>query len=266
MFTLSNTYCRVMGILNVTPDSFADGGRYNLVDDAVNHALAMFKAGASIIDIGGESSHPNAIPISTDEELSRVIPVIESLRQFSDCVLSIDTKKTIVMKEAVNAGASLINDVTALATAQALNTVASLDVPICLMHQQDLEQQDIIKEIVDFFVKKIAECEVHGIAKERLILDPGFGFNKSVEQNLTMINRLTEFGSLQLPLLVGVSRKGTISKVTACAKEDRLWGSLGLNCIAAYNGASLLRVHDVEQTVMTVTMVNALNESVANLR
>ena len=248
----------VMGVLNITPDSFSDGGKYVEVDTAVAHALAMIEQGADIIDIGGQSSHPSASPVSADEELSRVMPIIERLRQICTTPLSIDTDKAQVMHEALSAGAGMVNDVSALNDTQAFDVCKNFDVPVCLMHARDCEQENIIDDCVVFFEDKIKQCMSQGLKREHLILDPGFGFNKTVEQNLEIINQFDKLLAFELPLLIGVSRKGSLSKITGCDKADRLWGSLALNCLACERGASLFRVHDVKETVLALKTVKAV--------
>jgi len=247
-----------MGVLNITPDSFSDGGKYIEVDAAVAHALTMIEQGVDIIDIGGQSSHPNASPISADEELSRVMPVIKRLRQISSTPLSIDTDKAQVMHEALSAGVTMVNDVTALSDSQAYDVCKNFDVPVCVMHSRPYENSDIIEDCLAFFEEKITRCVKQGVSRERLILDPGFGFNKSVAQNLSIIKRLGELLVFDLPLLIGVSRKGSISKISGCDKSDRLWGSLALNCLAYEKGVNLFRVHDVKETVLVLKTVKAV--------
>ena len=248
----------VMGVLNITPDSFSDGGKYVEADAAVAHALNMIEQGVDIIDIGGQSSHPNASPISADEELSRVMPVIEQLRQVSAIPLSIDTDKAQVMHEALSAGVAMVNDVNALRDIQALDVCKNFDVPVCIMHSRRCEHRPIIEDCLAFFEEKITQCVKLGVSRERLILDPGFGFNKSVEQNLAIIKRFDELLVFDLPLLIGVSRKGSISKISDCDKSDRLWGSLALNCLAYERGANLFRVHDVKETVLALKTIKAV--------
>ncbi len=251
---------RVMGILNVTPDSFSDGGRYKHLDSAQQQALAMIDAGVSIIDIGGESTRPGASAVSTDEELSRVIPIIGRIREHSDIWISIDTSKAEVMKEAVNAGADLINDVRALQEPNALSVAAQLQVPVCLMHMQGApatmqanpSYEDLFKEITFFLNERITQCEQHGLARENIIIDPGFGFGKTVEQNYQLLAKFEYFHQLGLPLLAGMSRKSMIFKLLDKKPTDILAGSLACATIAAMKGAQIIRVHDVEETVEVV--------------
>lgn len=248
---------QVMGILNVTPDSFSDGGRYVDIDAALRQAESMQKEGASIIDIGGESTRPNATVVSLQEELDRVLPVIERCREALDITLSIDTYKAEVMTAAVKAGAGLINDVRALQSPGALAAAAETSVPICLMHMQGSPQtmqsaptyDNIIEEITDFFSARIQACQEAGIAKNRLILDPGFGFGKTVVHNLQIVSQLQHFQSLGCPLLLGVSRKSTIGAVLEREVDDRLAGSLALSSLAIERGARIIRAHDVKATM-----------------
>jgi len=245
-----------MGILNVTPDSFFDGGRYHGADSAVARALSMVEEGADIIDIGGESTRPGAAPISADQELARVLPVVESLRNQSRVTISIDTSTAGVMRQAAGAGVNLINDVRALQREGALEAAAATGLPVCLMHmkgnpsnmQQDPRYDDLIGEITHFFQARIEACQRAGIDRESLILDPGFGFGKTPVHNLQLLNRLVEFKELGLPLLVGLSRKSTIGKILEGITEDRLMGSVAGAVIAVKNGASIIRTHDVKAT------------------
>lgn len=260
---------RIMGILNITHDSFYDGGRYRDLDQACLRVEAMIQEGVDLIDIGGESSRPEAQAISLDEELSRIIPVIERIRQFSDICISIDTCKAPVMREAVLAGATLINDINALRGQNALSTAAELNVPVCLMHMQGTPEtmqirpyygNDVIHEISDFFHERIHACLHAGIARENLLLDPGFGFGKSVEHNLLIVKRLAEFECHQLPLLLGVSRKSTIGHILQKPVQDRLYGSLALTMLAALHGVAILRTHDIFETKQVLQMLEAVRQ------
>ena len=245
----------VMGILNATPDSFSDGGRYVAPDRAVAHALDMIRDGVDIIDIGGESTRPGAPPVSTAEELDRVMPVMERLRSETDLPLSLDTSKTTVMAAALPL-VDLVNDVTALRDDGAIPLLASVDTPVCLMHMQGEPRtmqaaphyEDVVREVHDFFEQRIAACEAGGIDRHRLILDIGFGFGKLPVHNLTLVNRLETFLDLGAPLLVGLSRKSTIGKIV----EDLLMGSVAGGLFALSRGARILRVHDVAETVAAV--------------
>lgn len=262
----------VMGIVNVTPDSFFDGGRYDSADKAVERALTMVDEGADIVDIGGESTRPGAEPIGSDEELSRVIPVIETLRRASDVAISVDTSTAQVMEQAVQAGANLINDVRALQRQGALDAAAGSGLPVCLMHmkgdpstmQENPRYDDLIAEIIQFFQGRIEACGQAGIDRDRLILDPGFGFGKTPDHNLQLLNRLERFRELELPLLVGLSRKSTIGKILDARGDERLFGSVAGAVIAVKNGASIIRTHDVKPTREALKVTWAImNEKLA---
>jgi dihydropteroate synthase len=262
-----------MGILNVTPDSFSDGGDFANVDDALDHALEMVEQGVDLIDIGGESTRPGAAVVSIEEELARVTPVIEALRRRVDIPLSIDTSAPEVMTQAAAMGVSLINDVRGLRRAGALQAAQKTGLPVCLMHMQgdpetmqlDPHYQNLIEDVKDFFAERIQACEQAGLAKERLILDPGFGFGKSPTDNLTLINRLAEFKSFELPILVGLSRKSTMSKLLeqqnfnpSQQEADIIEASVAGALLAIERGASIVRVHDVKQTVIALKVRQAI--------
>ncbi len=255
----------VMGILNVTPDSFSDGGHFNLIDQAVEQGALMLRQGASIIDIGGESTRPGAKAVNADEELQRVIPVIEALRQRFDCAISIDTSKASVMRAAVAAGANIVNDVKALAAPGCMEAVAELNVPVCLMHMQGEPRtmqhnpvyNDVVEDVKAFFTTRVAQCSAAGIDPSNICLDPGFGFGKTLTQNYQLLNQLESFESLGLPLLVGMSRKSMIGNILNNQIEERLSGSLACAVIAAMKGAAILRVHDVKETVEVLKIVAA---------
>lgn len=258
---------RVMGVLNVTPDSFSDGGRYLAADDALRQAEKMVAAGASIIDIGGESTRPGAAPVSTDEELARVIPVIERLAGALDVVLSVDTSKPAVMREAVAAGAGLVNDVTALRAPGAVQEVAGLAVPVCLMHMQGEPRtmqsgpryDDVVADVGAFLGDRIAVCEAAGIPRERLLVDPGFGFGKTLEHNLALLRGLERLATLGVPLLVGLSRKSMLGTLTGRPVEARIAASVAAALIAVQNGARIVRVHDVPETVDALAVWRAVD-------
>ncbi len=247
---------QIMGILNVTPDSFSDGARYQHLDKALFHAEQMIRDGASIIDIGGESARPGADEVSLDEELYRVIPVIERLASELDVWLSVDTYKPEVMNESIRAGAHLINDICALQEPGALSVVAESGVPVCLMHmqgkprtmQQAPHYNNLCGEIYAFFQERINTALVAGIKKEQLILDPGFGFGKTLEQNYELLGRLDHFHTLDLPLLVGMSRKSMIGQLLDRPVTERTAGSIAAALFAVQQGASIIRVHDVKET------------------
>lgn len=263
---LDLTRVQVMGILNITPDSFSDGGVFLEPERAVAHARAMVAAGAAIIDIGGESTRPGAESVSEAEELERVIPVIEALAGAIEVPISVDTSKPGVMRAAVAAGAGLINDVYALRETGAVEAAAELEVPVCLMHmrgeprtmQVNPEYEDVVGEVRAFLKERIAVCEAAGIHRQRLLADPGFGFGKSPEHNLTLLRRLEAFTALGVPVLAGLSRKSLIGHVLGRPMDERLAGSIALAVLAATRGARILRVHDVAETVDAVRMVEAV--------
>ncbi|WP_288476180.1 dihydropteroate synthase [uncultured Pseudomonas sp.] len=257
---------KVMGILNVTPDSFSDGGRYTAVESALRHAEGMVSAGAAIIDVGGESTRPGAPAVSEAEELDRVVPVIEAIARELDVVISMDTSTPAVMREGARAGAGLINDVRSLRRPGALETAAATDLAICLMHmrgepgtmQQAPVYADVAGEVGAFLAEQVARCEAVGISRQRLVLDPGYGFAKTLEHNLELFRRQAELLAFGLPLLVGVSRKSMIGAVTGRPVEGRLAGGLALAALALVKGAQILRVHDVAETVDVVKMITAV--------
>ena len=258
---------RVMGILNVTPDSFSDGGRFNRFDDAIRQAHQMVADGAAIIDIGGESTRPGAAAVSVEDEIKRVVPVIAALAQEIDVPISIDTSKPEVMTAAVNAGAGMINDVNALQAVGTLELAASLDVPVCLMHmqgeprtmQQDPTYEDVVEEVYRFLEQRIDACVVAGVARENIVIDPGFGFGKTLGHNLQLLKRLSRFADLGVPILVGISRKSMIGQITGCEFDERLAGSLAAATLATWLGASIIRVHDVKETVAAVAIAAAVH-------
>jgi dihydropteroate synthase len=255
----------IMGILNVTPDSFSDAGQFFSLENALRHADLMVNQGADIIDIGGESTRPGAEAVSVEEELHRVVPVVEAIRSRLDVLISVDTSTPEVMLAAAKAGASMINDVRALRKDGALQAAQFTGLPVCLMHMQgnpmtmqmDPVYNDLIGEVHLFFSERIAVCLEVGIEKANLLLDPGFGFGKTVRHNLQLINQLSAFKDLGCPLLVGLSRKSTIGKVLQSEAEDRLIGSLVGAVWAFSKGASILRVHDVAETLAALTMARA---------
>jgi len=258
----------VMGILNVTPDSFSDGGRFNEPDAARRQARAMCAEGAAIIDVGGESTRPGAVGVSAGEEIARVVPVIQAIRGGLDAVISVDTSKPEVMRAAVAAGAQMINDVRALREPGALEAVAELGVPVCLMHMQGEPRsmqhaphyEDVVAEVRDFLLERAAFCERAGIAPRQIVLDPGLGFGKTLQHNLWLLRNLSSFTNLSYPLLVGMSRKRMIGEVTGAALDQRLAGSLSLAVQAAQSGAHIFRVHDVRATVDALAMLTATRD------
>ncbi|RUO44425.1 dihydropteroate synthase [Aliidiomarina taiwanensis] len=255
----------VMGILNVTPDSFSDGGQFNNIDTALLQAEQMVADGAHWLDIGGESTRPGASEVSVQEELDRVIPVIERIRTQLDVKVSVDTSKAHVMTEAVSAGAHMINDIRALQEPGALTAAAAAGVKVCLMHMQgqprtmqaDPHYEDVVADIVDFFQQRIQQCEAAGIQKSQLLIDPGFGFGKTLRHNYQLLQRLSAFHQLELPLLVGMSRKSMLGKVTGKGVNERLAASVAAATIAALKGAHIIRVHDVAETMDAVNIVTA---------
>lgn len=257
-----------MGVLNVTPDSFSDGGRNLSVANAVQSAKCMINQGADMIDIGGESTRPNAQMVSLKEELERTIPVIETLAQTSHTPISIDTSKPQIMIQAVKAGASMINDVYALRTQGALEVASELDVEVCLMHMQGVPKNmqlnpvydDVVEDIKHFFTNRIEACIVAGINENRLILDPGFGFGKTYKHNLEILHRFDEFKGFGLPLLAGLSRKSMIGQMLGGrAVNERITGSVAGAIIASQKGADIVRVHDVQETKDGLMVLESVN-------
>ncbi|MFS7252367.1 dihydropteroate synthase [Rahnella rivi] len=262
---LNLTFPQVMGILNVTPDSFSDGGRHNSLDLALRHAEAMINAGATLLDIGGESTRPGAAEVSEDEELARVVPVVEAIVRRFDVWISVDTSKAIVIREAARAGMHLINDIRSLQEPGALQAAAETGLPVCLMHMQGQPKtmqhspkyEDVVAEVAEYFVEQIARCENAGIPKSKLLLDPGFGFGKNLNHNYQLLARLAEFHHFGLPLLVGMSRKSMVGQLLHVSPEQRVTGSVACAVIAAMQGAQIVRVHDVKETVEAMRVVEA---------
>ena len=257
---------RVMGIVNVTPDSFSDGGHYSTIDAAIAHALRLVSEGADLLDVGGESTRPGAVEVSEAEELQRVIPVIEALAKQITIPIAIDTSKPGVMRAAVNAGASIINDVFALRRDDALDVAAELKVPVILMHMQGKPDSmqaaphydDAVVEVHSFLTQRIFACEMAGISKKNIVIDPGFGFGKSLEHNLALLAHLQRFVELGVPVLAGLSRKAFIGTLTGRDVNDRVYGSVAAALIAAQNGAKIIRVHDVAATVDALKIWNSV--------
>jgi dihydropteroate synthase len=258
---------KIMGILNLTPDSFSDGGNYTQIDKALKHTEQMLAQGAVFIDVGGESTRPGAPEVPVQQELHRVIPVIEAIKQRFDTVVSIDTSKAVVMTEAVMAGAAFINDVRALREPGALEAASAAGVAVCLMHMQGKPRSmqsaptyaDVVAEVYAFLQDRIAACENAGIDKSQIIVDPGFGFGKSLEHNFQLLEGFESFHDLAVPLLAGMSRKSMLGELLGRDVTERLAGSIALATIAAQKGAQIIRVHDVKQTADAVKVVSKLN-------
>ncbi|MCK7458209.1 dihydropteroate synthase [Idiomarina aminovorans] len=259
---------QVMGIVNVTPDSFSDGGEYNRLNDAIDHVAQLINEGADIVDIGGESTRPGSFVVSEEQELSRVIPLVEAVQRRFDISISVDTTKPGVMIESIKAGANLINDVNALKETGALEALAVTNAKVCLMHmqgeprnmQKNPHYDEVVCDVKAFLQERIQACENAGIGRDRIWLDPGFGFGKSQRHNYQLLQRLQAFHELQLPLLVGLSRKSMIGHATGREVKQRLAGSLAAATIAAMKGARIIRVHDVKETVDAMKVVAATLE------
>lgn len=262
---LDLSHPQVMGILNVTPDSFSDGGHHNNLDKALQHAQLMLSAGATLIDIGGESTRPGALEVSEQEELDRVVPVVEALANRFDVWLSVDTSKAAVIAESARAGTHLINDIRSLQEPGALEAAAQSELPVCLMHMQGQPQSmqqsphydDLLADINQFFKHHIERCVAAGIAKNKLLLDPGFGFGKNLAHNYQLLARLAELHHFELPLLVGMSRKTMVGQLLNVPPQQRVIGSVACAVIAAMQGAQIVRVHDVKETVEAMRIVEA---------
>lgn len=256
----------VMGILNITPDSFSDGGRFNQRDLALRHAQAMVEAGATLIDIGGESTRPGARPVSVVEELERVAPLVEAINRELDVIISVDTSTPAVMRESARLGAGMINDVRALRRDGALDAAAATGLPVCLMHMQGEpgtmqdhpRYDDLLGEVSSFLLERMQACVSAGIPAERILLDPGFGFAKSHAHNLSLFKHMQALHALGRPLLVGVSRKSMVGLALNKPVTERLNGSLALAALAMTKGAKILRVHDVAETIDVVRMIAAV--------
>jgi len=268
--TLDLSVSHVMGILNVTPDSFSDGGelmsdngRVNL-SEVMKRAEAMINAGAAILDVGGESTRPGAKAVSSEEEIHRVMPVLEKLNDSFDVVLSVDTSNSELISLCCNAGVGLINDVRALTREGALEAAATSGLPVCLMHMQgnpenmqdDPVYEDVVKDITDFLAHRVQACNDAGITSDRIMLDPGFGFGKTLEHNLELLSRLKSLQQLNLPLLIGISRKRMIGMITGRREKDRLSGGLAAAAIGVMHGARIVRTHDVAETVDALKVCN----------
>ncbi|MDP5166929.1 dihydropteroate synthase [Pseudomonas syringae] len=263
---LDLAHTHVMGILNATPDSFSDGGRYSQLDAALRHAEAMVQAGATLIDVGGESTRPGARPVSASEEVERVAPLVEVIARELDVIISVDTSTPEVMLATAGLGAGLINDVRALQRPGALEAAASTGLPVCLMHmlgepgtmQNDPHYDDLVGEVCAFLAERMKHCVAAGIGQQQIILDPGFGFAKTLEHNLSLFKHMEALHALGRPLLVGVSRKSMIGAVLGRPVDQRLSGGLALAVLAMAKGARILRVHDVAETADVVRMITAV--------
>ncbi len=258
--------CHVMGIINVTPDSFSDGGRYNSVDLAVQRAREMVSAGAAFLDVGGESTRPGAAPVSEQEELDRVCPVVEAIAKELDVVISVDTSTPSVIRESARQGAGLINDIRALEREGALEAAVASGLPVCLMHmkgdpgtmQQNPEYRHVLRDVATYLMDRVRTAEAAGIPPEKILLDPGFGFGKTLEHNLRLLAALEQLRVLGYPLLIGMSRKTMLGQITGRDVGERLPASLAVATISALKGASVIRVHDVRETVDAVSVVEAM--------
>ena len=266
---LDLAHVHVMGILNVTPDSFSDGGRFSQLDAALRHAEAMVVAGATLIDVGGESTRPGARAVSPTEELERVAPIVERIHRELDVIISVDTSTPAVMRETARLGAGLINDVRSLQRDGALDAAAATGLPVCLMHmlgepgtmQNDPHYGDVTREVSEFLAARLDQCAAVGIPPERIILDPGFGFAKTLAHNLSLFKHMEALHALGRPLLVGVSRKSMIGNALGRPVGERLYGGLALAALALTKGARILRVHDVAETMDVVRMIAAVDSA-----
>ncbi len=255
-----------MGVVNVTPDSFSDGGRHLLRDAALQHALQLIAEGADILDIGGESTRPGALQVNAQQELERILPVLEGLRD-APIPVSVDTRKPEVMRTVLAAGASMVNDIDALQDADALQAVAESKAAVCLMHKQGDPQhmqiqphyQDVLAEVFGFLKERVAQVEAKGIARERIVVDPGFGFGKTLEHNLTLLGNLKKFKELDVPLLAGLSRKSMLGTITGQDVQHRLPASIAAALLAVERGANIVRVHDVRATVDALKVWSTVN-------
>lgn len=251
----------IMGILNVTPDSFSDGGQFSTVSLALNHSIAMVKEGADIIDVGGESTRPGSTLIEEKEEIKRVVPVIVELKRFINKPISIDTYKAGVARAALEAGANMVNDVWGLQKQPAIaDVVAEYDVPVIIMHNKEeaLYEGDIIKEMIAFFTESLRIATSAGIDPKKIFLDPGIGFGKTLEHNLEVMNRLEELNELGYPILLGISRKSIIGKTLDVPSHDRIEGTVALNAIGIQKGAEIIRVHDIKENLKAAKMIDAV--------
>jgi dihydropteroate synthase len=259
---------QIMGVINTTPDSFSDGGQFDSLDKAFAQARHMIAAGVDILDIGGESTRPGAEEVAVEEELQRTIPLIRAIREVSDLPISIDSNKSDVMRAAVEAGASIINSIWALRLEDSLQVAAQLDVPVCLMHMQGTpatmqnnpSYNNVVTEVMEFLSQRIEAAVAAGVARHNIIIDPGFGFGKTLQHNLLLLKSLPEFRKLGVPVLVGMSRKGMIGAILDKPAHERLYGSLSVAVMAAMLGADIIRVHDVAETADALAMVRAVGQ------
>ncbi|MEZ2637078.1 dihydropteroate synthase [Morganella morganii] len=263
--TLSLATPQVMGILNVTPDSFSDGGTHNTPAKALEHARKMIAEGATIIDIGGESTRPGAAEVSPEQEAERVVPVVAAIARESDVWISVDTSKALVIREAANAGAHILNDIRSFSEPGALQAAAQSGLPVCVMHmqgeprtmQQAPHYQNVGREVYAYLEEQVARCTAAGIEKNHIILDPGFGFGKTLAHNYQLLDKLDVFHNLGLPVLAGMSRKSMIGQLMDIPPDERVAGSVACAVIAAMKGAQIIRVHDVKETVQAMKVVEA---------
>ncbi len=263
--TLSLATPQVMGILNVTPDSFSDGGTHNTPAKALEYARKMIAEGATIIDIGGESTRPGAAEVSPEQEAERVIPVVAAIARESDVWISVDTSKALVIREAANAGAHILNDIRSFSEPGALQAAAQSGLPVCVMHmqgeprtmQQAPHYQNVVREVYTYLEAQVARCVAAGIEKNHIILDPGFGFGKTLAHNYQLLDKLDLFHNLGLPVLAGMSRKSMIGQLMDVPPDERVAGSVACAVIAAMKGAQIIRVHDVKETVQAMKVVEA---------
>lgn len=263
--TLSLATPQVMGILNVTPDSFSDGGTHNTPAKALEHARKMIAEGATIIDIGGESTRPGAAGVSPEQEAERVVPVVAAIARESDVWISVDTSKALVIREAANAGAHILNDIRSFSEPGALQAAAQSGLPVCVMHmqgeprtmQQAPHYQNVVREVYAYLEEQVVRCTAAGIKKNHIILDPGFGFGKTLAHNYRLLDKLDVFHNLGLPVLAGMSRKSMIGQLMDTPPDERVAGSVACAVIAAMKGAQIIRVHDVKETVRAMKVVEA---------
>ena len=262
--TLNRPY--VMGIVNITPDSFSDGGKFSSTDAAVEHALKLIDEGADILDIGGESTRPGSVPVDLKEELNRVIPVIDALRNLATVPISIDTYKPEVMRQAIEAGADIVNDIRALQEQNAIDVVVNSNVGVCLMHMQGTPQtmqvnpqySDVVAEVKAFLLARLEACFHTGIGASRIVLDPGFGFGKTRAHNISLLQQLESFATLGQPILDGLSRKSLLGQMTGNDVDARLYASIAASVLSVMKGAKILRVHDVKATVEALKVVSSI--------